>query len=40
MTDWLSITPGDAPLIVSVPHAGTIIPDDIAGLLSLDLRAA
>lgn len=34
MTDWLSLTPGDAPLIVSVPHAGTIIPDDIAGLIS------
>lgn len=37
MTDWLSITPGDAPLIVSIPHAGTIIPDDITGLVSLDL---
>ena len=37
MTDWLSITPGDAPLIVSVPHAGTIIPGDISGLISGDL---
>jgi N-formylglutamate deformylase len=37
MTDWLSLTPGDAPLIVSVPHAGTIIPDEISGLVSLDL---
>lgn len=37
MTDWLSITAGSAPLIISVPHAGTIIPDDIAGLVSLDL---
>lgn len=37
MTDWLSITPGDAPLIVSVPHAGTIIPGDISGLVSPDL---
>ncbi len=37
MTDWLSVTPGDAPLIVSIPHAGTIIPDEISGLLSLDL---
>jgi N-formylglutamate deformylase len=37
MTDWLSITHGDAPLIVSVPHAGTIIPGDISGLVSLDL---
>jgi formiminoglutamase len=37
MTAWLSITPGDAPLIVSVPHAGTIIPGDIFGLVSGDL---
>jgi N-formylglutamate deformylase len=37
MTDWLAITAGDAPLIVSVPHAGTVIPADIAGLRSLDL---
>jgi formiminoglutamase len=37
MTDWLCVTPGDAPLIVSVPHAGTVIPDDISGLLSDDL---
>jgi formiminoglutamase len=34
MNDWLSIALGDAPLIVSIPHAGTLIPDDIAGLLS------
>jgi formiminoglutamase len=37
MTDWLSVTRGDAPLIVSIPHAGTLIPDDISGLVSLDL---
>jgi N-formylglutamate deformylase len=37
MTDWLSITQGDTPLIVSIPHAGTIIPDDISGLLSHEL---
>lgn len=37
MIDWLSITLGYAPLIVSVPHAGTFIPDDISGLVSLDL---
>jgi formiminoglutamase len=30
MADWLSVTRGTAPLIVSVPHAGTVIPDDIA----------
>jgi len=27
MTDWLEITPGSAPLIVSIPHAGTEIPE-------------
>jgi N-formylglutamate deformylase len=29
MSDWLSISRGDAPLIISVPHAGTDIPGDI-----------
>jgi N-formylglutamate deformylase len=29
MTDWLSISRGDAPMIISVPHAGTHIPKDI-----------
>jgi formiminoglutamase len=28
--NWLKISRGDAPLIVSIPHAGTQIPDDIA----------
>jgi N-formylglutamate deformylase len=37
MTAWLSVTAGDAPLIVSIPHAGTIIPKEISGLVSLDL---
>ena len=37
MTDWLTVTPGNAPLIVSIPHAGTTIPDEISGLVSLDL---
>jgi formiminoglutamase len=37
MTDWLSITQSNAPLIVSIPHAGTIIPDDVTGLISHDL---
>ncbi|RFB78625.1 N-formylglutamate deformylase [Methylovirgula sp. 4M-Z18] len=27
MNEWLQITRGDAPLIVSVPHTGTTIPD-------------
>lgn len=35
MTGWLEVTPGDAPLIVSIPHAGTDIPDDLEGLWSL-----
>jgi N-formylglutamate deformylase len=29
MSDWLTITRGDAPFIISVPHAGTHIPKDI-----------
>lgn len=29
MSDWLHVTRGTAPLIVSVPHAGTQIHDDI-----------
>jgi len=29
MSDWLSITRGEAPLIVSIPHAGTQIPESI-----------
>jgi len=29
MTDWLQVTPGDAPLIISLPHTGTDIPADI-----------
>ncbi|MBR0552434.1 N-formylglutamate deformylase [Stakelama marina] len=38
MTDWLHVHRGFAPLIVSVPHAGTDIPDAIAArLVSLPL---
>jgi formiminoglutamase len=33
MTDWLTIRRGDAPLIVSVPHAGTDIPADVEAAL-------
>ncbi len=29
MTDWLHVTRSEAPLVVSIPHAGTIIPADI-----------
>lgn len=35
MSEWLVIERGDAPLVVSIPHAGTLIPDDIGGLISL-----
>ncbi|SNS65868.1 MULTISPECIES: N-formylglutamate deformylase [unclassified Azospirillum] len=31
---WLDITRGAAPLILSIPHAGTDIPDDIAPALA------
>ena len=38
MTDWLTIEQGEAPLIVSIPHAGTDIPEDVsASLRSLPL---
>jgi N-formylglutamate deformylase len=38
MTPWLHTHRGDAPLIVSIPHAGTIIPAEIApALVSHDL---
>lgn len=31
MSDFLAITRGTAPLVVSLPHTGTDIPDEIAG---------
>lgn len=38
MTGWLSVHRGNSPLIVSIPHAGTDVPDQIAhGLQSLPL---
>lgn len=38
MTPWLHVRQGRAPLVISIPHAGTIIPDEIAaGLVSHDL---
>ena len=33
-TDWLRVTRGDAPLVVSIPHAGTLIPPDIEARLA------
>lgn len=33
--DWLTVSRGDAPLIVSLPHTGTALPADVeAGLVS------
>lgn len=38
MQNWLNVSRGEAPLIVSVPHAGLEIPPDFAGLyLSLEV---
>ena len=37
--DWLKISRGDAPLIVSIPHAGTQIPDDMIGEIESPWRA-
>jgi formiminoglutamase len=31
--EWLTITRGEAPLVVSIPHAGTLIPPDIEARL-------
>jgi formiminoglutamase len=33
VSDWLEILPGTAPLIVSIPHAGTEIPEKFAPAL-------
>ncbi len=35
MTEWLTVARGDAPLMISVPHAGTEIPGEIVGLRSM-----
>jgi N-formylglutamate deformylase len=32
--DWLTVNSGDAPLIVSFPHTGTVIPADIESRLA------
>jgi len=40
MNDWLTIDRGSAPLIVSIPHAGTDIPDEVAAGLTSPSRAA
>jgi formiminoglutamase len=33
-SDWLHLTRGEAPLVVSIPHAGAIIPSDIEARLA------
>jgi len=34
-SDWLSVTHGEAPLLLSIPHAGTALPEQFAaGLVS------
>ena len=38
MNTWLHVHRGQAPLVISMPHAGTVIPPEIAGhLVSHDL---
>jgi formiminoglutamase len=32
--EWLSVTRGDAPLVVSLPHTGTVIPPDLEARLA------
>jgi formiminoglutamase len=39
MTDWLTVTPGDAPLIVAFPHTGTEIPAAIEARMADPWRA-
>lgn len=39
MTDLFRFTPGRKAVIVNVPHAGTVIPDDIAATLTAAGRA-
>ena len=39
MTDWLTVSPGDAPLIVAFPHTGTDIPADIEAGMADPWRA-
>jgi len=32
--EWLTVTRGDAPLVVSLPHTGTVIPPDLEARLA------
>ncbi|MBD8679872.1 N-formylglutamate deformylase [Sphingomonas sp. CFBP 13720] len=31
MNGWLSVQRGEAPLIIAIPHAGTMLPDELLG---------
>jgi len=37
MPDWLDLREGDLPLIVSIPHAGTEVPDECASRFLADV---
>ena len=39
MTSVFEFTPGSSPLLISIPHAGTGVPEDIAQRLSAPARA-
>ena len=39
MTQWLSVDRGEAPLLISIPHTGTEIPEEYAGHLVSDWAA-
>lgn len=39
-TDWLEISEGNAPLVLSIPHTGLTIPDEIAQQLQCDKETA
>ncbi|KFZ35972.1 hypothetical protein HR45_19000 [Shewanella mangrovi] len=38
--DWLTVKRGNAPLLLSIPHAGTVIPADIAAQLQCSTEQA
>ena len=39
-TDWLEISEGNTPLVLSIPHTGLTIPDEIAQQLQCDKETA
>ena len=38
--DWLTVTEGNSPVLLSIPHTGTQIPDDVAAQLSCTVEQA